>query len=93
MRLRRRNDDLPYSMRRQRTSPFITVALLLMIAGVIFAFTVLVIALANHSDDNTDPRLGPVYMDHGWKQCDGTTLVYHIGRGGSVVPNSPECQR
>lgn len=47
--------------------------------------------------ENTDPRQGRVYLNKGnhinYKYCDGTTLVYVIRKGGSVIPDSPECQR
>lgn len=43
--------------------------------------------------DNPDPRRGWVGVDAGvTKFCDGPTLVYRIGTGGTVIPNSPECK-
>jgi hypothetical protein len=42
----------------------------------------------------TDPRKGVVSLsEYSNKYCDGTTLVYEIDRGGTAIPNSPECQR
>jgi len=43
---------------------------------------------------NTDPKKGTVTEQDGYvdKYCDGTTLVYEVGRGGSTIPNSPECK-
>lgn len=48
---------------------------------------------------NKDPRHGIVYLDNGgYKQCDGTTLVYTSESGlfsqGSLspVPHSDECK-
>lgn len=42
----------------------------------------------------TDPRKGVVSVtEYTSKYCDGTTLVYEIDRGGTAVPNSPECEK
>lgn len=46
-----------------------------------------------YSDGNKDPHRGWVKVsNYTWKKCDGTTMVYEIDRGGSTVPNSPECR-
>ncbi len=60
------------------------------------ACSLILIALAgcSHGPENKDPRNGNVYIDgntNNVKFCDGTTLVYKIRDGGSVVVNSPEC--
>lgn len=64
------------------------------IAGALLAAVTLSGAVAcAGGQPNRDPRKGWVDIDDGYayKKCDGTTLVYEINRGGSVVPNSPEC--
>ncbi len=69
----------------------------LTVFGIVFtisAMAIFVIVKDDHMPPpNTDPRNGIVYIN-GWttKQCDGTTLVYTIDRGGNAITNSPECQ-
>jgi hypothetical protein len=61
--------------------------------------TTVVISVGIIDDNNykkalklTDPKKGDVILsDTSRKYCDGTTLVYEIDRGGTAIPNSPEC--
>jgi hypothetical protein len=62
----------------------------IIVVGVVVLFA----ANAPKTTPITDPRKGVVSLsEYSNKYCDGTTLVYEIDRGGTAIPNSPECQR
>lgn len=69
---------------------------MVLILAVFVSMIVLAVVLISGDDgsDNTDPKLGDVYIGNGvYKFCDESTLVYDGGRGGvSVLENSPECK-
>lgn len=55
--------------------------------------TGLCVALAGCSNDNKDPKQGPVSITETiYKVCDGTTLIYVKSPNGlDAITNSPEC--
>lgn len=72
----------------------VILAAIVVSVALIAGLTVVLVIATGGGYHGNDPRVGTVWLDNSnSKRCDGTTLVYSIDRGGSTIPNSPECVR